>query len=186
MVDRNEIQGRAAGALLWCLTTIGVADAQSAGPEPFASAFDRSENVYFRVDLEKPDGIDMRANVMPAATIAKLERQGKAVRPSRTRDNVSYWAFFKSGDFATAEVVDNPRLANLDYAGLEELFANAPRDGTKWTAGEGLTIGKRQFSVGRLDAHDTATGGRRGEVEIAVVHDGRKVYYYYGRLVEKP
>jgi outer membrane protein OmpA-like peptidoglycan-associated protein len=156
-----------------------------AGGDELASAFDRTENAYFRVALEKANGIDMRANVMPAAVIAELERQGKAVRPSRTNANVGYWAFLSTGDFVTAEIVNNPRLANLGYAELEELFASAPRDGTKWQKGEALTIGKREFSVGRLDADDPGTGGKRGEVEIAVLEGGKKAYYYYGRLIEK-
>jgi hypothetical protein len=108
------------------------------------------------------------------------------LRSSRTSANVGYWAFFKNGDFATAEVLNNPGLADLSYEKLEELFLKAPRDGTKWKKGENLSIGTREYSVRMLDADDPATGGRKGEVEVAVIKGGTKLYYYFGSLVRTP
>ncbi len=151
-----------------------------------AAALSGKRNTYLRVVLEKPNGIDMRANVMPKELIERLEKQGKAVRPSRTSANVGYWAFFKGGDFATCEIINNPGMADLPYAKIDEVFAGAPRDGTKWQAGgEILTIGGREYSVKLLEADDAATGGKRGEIEIAVMKDKRKLYYYFGTLIRK-
>jgi len=143
------------------------------------------KNVYVRVSLERPNGIDMRARVMPQRTIDALEKQGKAVRPSRTSANVSYWAFFANGDFATADVVNNPALSDLSHQRLESLFQKAPRDGTMWKKGPRLVIGPREFSVRLLDADDPVTGGRKGELEIAVVEGGDKRYYYFGSIVRE-
>jgi outer membrane protein OmpA-like peptidoglycan-associated protein len=149
------------------------------------SAFDRTDNVYFQVVLEKPNGIDMRAFVMPEEVIAEFERAGKAVRPSRTSANVSYWGFLETGDFVTADILNNPDLANLTYEQLEELFAQAPRDGTRWNKSETLSIGRREYGIRMLDANDSISGGKKGEVEIAVLEAGRKVYYYFGHLRQK-
>jgi len=160
------------------LTVAGTAEGAA-----LETVFDGRANVYFRVVLEKANGIDMRANVMPQQAIEALERQGKAVRPSRTSANVGYWAFFRNGDFATAEVLNNPGLSDLSYEKLEELFMKAPRDGTKWKKGEHLSIGTREYAVRVLEADDPATGGRKGEVEVAVLKGGKKLYYYVGSFV---
>ena len=116
-----------------------------------------------------------------------LEKQGKAERPSRTTaNNVGYWAFFKGGDFATCEVINNPKMADLPYEKLESVFAGAPHDGTKWKKKRDvLIVGGREYAVRLLNADDTATGGKMGEVEIAVTQDSKKVYYYFGTLVQK-
>jgi hypothetical protein len=135
--------------------------------------------------LEKANGIDMRANVIPQKIIDQLEKQGKTVRPSRTSANVGYWAFFRNGDFATCEIYNNPSMADLPYPKLEELFSAAPHDGTNWKKGDTLVIGSREYSVRLLTNDDAVTGGKRGEVEIAVLKDRKKVYYYFGTLLEK-
>ena len=156
-----------------------------AAEDPLAAAFAGRGNVYLRVALEKPNGIDMRANVMPPQIIDQLEKQGKAVRPSRTGANVGYWSFFENGDFATCEIMNNPSMADLSYLKLEELFLAAPRDGTKWKKGDGLVIGGREYSIRLLDEDDASTGGKKGEVEIAVIKDKKKLYYYFGTLLKK-
>lgn len=160
---------------------------RGSGPEGVSppAAFLGKENFYVRVLLEKPNGIDMRANVLPKQIIDALEKDGKVVRPSRTSANFGYMAFFGNGDFATMEVMNDASLADLSYDKLEGIFRGAPRDGTRWETGDALRIGGRQFSARLLDADDAATGGKQGEIELAVVERGRKVYYYFGTLVEK-
>lgn len=157
------------------LIGLSLALVANAAQDTLALAFSGKRNVYLRVALEKPNGIDMRANVMPQNIIDMLEKQGKAVRPSRTSANVGYWSFFKGGDFATCEIVNNPGMADLSYSQLEQVFAGAPHDGTKWEMkGDLLIVGGREFSV-RLLANDDATGGKRGEIEIAVLKNKKKV-----------
>jgi hypothetical protein len=159
----------------------------SAGGGPLASAFMGKQNTYFKVVLEKPNGIDVRALALPKAYIDKFEREGKGeiVRALRTSKHYCYWAFFMNGDFATIDIVNDPSLVNLSYGQLEETFSDAPRDGTTWQMAGNLRIGGGEYSVRLLEADDATTGGRAGEVELAVVMDGKKVYYYYGSLIEK-
>lgn len=172
--------------ILTLLIGLSLALVGNAAEDALATAFAGKRNVYLRVVLEKPNGIDMRANVMPKEIIDMLEKQGKAVRPSRTSANVGYWAFFKGGDFATCEIVNNPSMADLPYAKIDGVFAGAPHDGTKWKKkGEVLTVGGREYSVRVLEADDAATGGKKDEIEIAVLKDTKKVYYYFGTLIQK-
>jgi hypothetical protein len=168
------------------LIALSLSLAAEAADDSLASTLSGKQNAYFRVVLEKPNGVDMRANVMPKEIIDMLEKQGKAVRPSRTSANVGYWCFFKGGDFATCEIINNPSMADLSYAKLEEVFAGAPHDGTKWKKKEDtLTVGGRDYLIRLLDADDDTTGGKKGEVEIAVIKDKKKVYFYFGSLLEK-
>lgn len=171
--------------ILILLIGLSLALVANAAEDAFATAFAGERNVYIRVVLEKPNGIDMRANIMPKEIIDMLEKQGKAVRPSRSSANVGYWAFFKGGDFATVEIINNPIMADLPYAAIDVVFAGAPHDGTKWKKmGDVLTVGGRECSVRVLEADDAATGGKKDEVEIAVLKDKKKVYYYFGKLIQ--
>ena len=154
--------------------------------ELLAPALSGTRTVYFRVALEKKNGIDMRENAMPRDILQALEKKGAAVRPVRTTANVSYWIFFKNGDFATCDVVNNAAATNLSYEKLGEFFSDAPHAGSKWSReGENLVIGDRTYSVRVLPANDPATGGRKGEVEIAVVDGKEKIYYYFGSFIAK-
>jgi hypothetical protein len=107
------------------------------------------------------------------------------VRPNRTPKNVSYWIFFKNGDFAVCDVVNNPAIVNMTYDKLQEYFSDAPHDGPKWSReGEILVIGRRYYSVQVLPEDDKVTGGRKGEVEIAVMGGtNTKLYYYFGTMI---
>ena len=171
--------------LLFALSTVLVAHATTAIEELLAPAMVGKGTVYFRIALEKKNGIDMREYSMPKDMIQALEKEGASVRPNRTNANVSYWIFFKNGDFATCDVINQPDSANLPYAKLVPYFADAPHDGPKWSReGETLLIGRRYYSVRVLTANDPATGGKKGEVEIAVVDgSGNKLYYYFGKMI---
>jgi hypothetical protein len=142
--------------------------------------------VYFRVALEKRNGIDMREYVMLKDLIQALEKQGASVRPERNDANVSYWIFFKNGDFATCDVLNEPAKTHQSYAQLQEYFSDAPHNGGKWAlSGEDLVIGQRVYSVRTLPADDPKTGGKQGEVEIAVLYGQDKMYYYFGSIIKE-
>lgn len=173
-------------ALLFALSTVLVAHASTAVEDFLAPAMSGRGTVYFRIALEKRNGIDMRENTMPKDMIKALEKEGASVRPNRTNLNVGYWIFFKNGDFATCDVVNEPTAANLTYEKLGPYFADAPHNGPKWSLeGETLAIGQRYYAVRILTENDPATGGRKGEVEIAVLSGGDKVYYYIGTFISK-
>ena len=172
--------------LFAALSAVLMATASTPIEEFLAPAASGTRTVYFRVVLEKRNGIDMRENFMPKDMIAAIEKQGASVRPNRTSANVGYWIFFKNGDFVTVDVVNNAPMTNLPYAKLGEFFADAPHSGPKWSReSENLVIGQRYYSVRILPANDPATGGRKGEVEIAVLDGKDKVYYYFGNFVSK-
>lgn len=161
-------------------------DAVSPFEKLFGPALAGSGTVIFRVALEKRNGVDMRENVMPKDLIQSLEKEGASVRPERKDTNVSFWIFQKSGYFVTCDVVNNAAVARYPYAKLLEYFADAPHDGPRWNrAGEDLMIGRRYFAVRILPADDPATGGKKGEVEIAVLDGDKKVYYYFGTIIQK-
>lgn len=153
--------------------------------ESVEAAFAGTNNVYFRVTLETPNGIDMRENVMPKQVIKMLEKQGKSVRPTRSNTIISYWAFLKGGDFSTFEVINNPTYSELSYADLDKIFSETPRDGTKWNKGRTLSIGGRGYSITSLSTDDVKTGGKAGEVELSVLKGKKKVYYYFGYLIQQ-
>jgi hypothetical protein len=48
-----------------------------------------------------------------------------------------------------------------------------------------LVIGQRIYSVRTLPADDKVTGGKKGEVEIAVLYGKDKVYYYFGTIIRE-
>lgn len=171
--------------LFFALSTAALAPAASIVQDLLAPAISGKGTVYFRVALEKRNGIDMRELSMPKDLIQALEKKGAAVRPNRTPANVSYWIFFKNGDFATCDIVNEPAAANMPYEKLVPYFADAPHDGPKWSReGESLVIGKRYYSVRVLAANDLVSGGLKGEVEIAVTDSGgSKIYYYFGTMV---
>jgi hypothetical protein len=168
-------------AIAMCLNSA----AASTVEDLLGPALSGTRTVYFRVVLEKKNGVDLRENAMPKEMLQALEKQGAAVRPVRTAAFVSYWIFFKNGDLAVCDVVD-PKMTNLSYEKLVEFFADAPHDGPKWSReGDNLVIGERYYSVRVLPANDPATGGRKGEVEVAVVDNKEKIYYYFGSFISR-
>ena len=172
-----------AALLLVFSLTVAARAADSIG-DFLAPAISGKGTVYFRVALEKRNGIDLRENSMPKSLIQALEKQGASVRPNHTDANVSYWIFFKNGDFATCDVLNEPASANLPYEKLGPYFADAPHNGPKWSLeGDTLSIGQRYYSVRVLAEDEPATGGRKGEVEIAVLSGGDKLYYFFGRFI---
>ena len=172
-------------AVIACASSLFAA-AASPVEEFLAPATSGKGAVIFRVVLEKRNGIDMREFSMPKDMIAALEKEGASVRPVRTSANVCFWIFFKNGDFVSCDVVNNAQATNLPYPKLMEFFADAPHDGPKWhREGENLVIGRRYYSVRVLPANDPATGGRKGEVEIAVLDNQEKLYYYFGNFISK-
>ena len=172
--------------LLFALSTALVAHASTPIEELLSPALSGKGTAYFRVALEFRYGMDMRENTMPKELIQALEKQGASVRPNRTNANVSYWIFFKNGDFATCDVVNDPANANLSYEKLGPYFADAPHSGQKWSVeGESLVIGPRYYSVRVLAANDPATGGRKGEVELVIRNNSGRAYYYFGTFVSK-
>jgi hypothetical protein len=172
--------------LLLALSTAMVAHASTPIEELLAPALSGKGAAYFRVVLELRSGMDMRENTMPKELIQSLEKQGASVRPIRTNANVSYWIFFKNGDFATCDVVNDPANSNLPYEKLVPYFSDAPHSGQKWSVeGESLVVGPRYYSVRILTANDPATGGRKGEVEIAIRNSAGRAYYYFGTFISK-
>ena len=172
-------------ALLLTLTA-AVALPASEIKDLLAPAASGRGTVYFRVALEKRNGIDMREYVMLKDMITELEKRGASVRPERKDTNVSYWIFFKNGDLATCDVVNMADKTHQSYQQLQEYFADAPHDGGKWSiSGEDLVIGQRIYSVRTLPADDKVTGGKKGEVEIAVLYGKDKVYYYFGTIIRE-
>jgi len=170
--------------LLVAIATVLKSAAASPVEDLLAPALSGTRTVYFRVVLEKKNGVDLRENAIPKDILQSIEKQGAAVRPVRTATFVSYWIFFKNGDLAICDVVNNPAAANLPYDKLGELFADAPHEGPKWSReGENLVIGEHYYSVRVLPANDPATGGRKGEVEVAVVDGKEKLYYYFGSFI---
>ncbi len=179
-------------SLLLLLATVALVVSPSRGAESassfeslFGPALDGTGAVIIRVDLEKRNGVDMRENVMLKDVIAALEKEGASVRPERKDTNVSFWIFQKNGRFVSCDVVNNPPVAHYSRAKLLEYFSDAPINGPKWNrAGEDLVIDRRYFSVRVLPANDPVTGGRKGEIEIAVLDGDKKVYYYFGSVVK--
>ncbi len=172
--------------LLLALSTVVAAHASGAIDEMLAPALSGKGAAYFRVVLEFRNGMDMRENTMPKELIQALEKQGASVRPNRTNANVSYWIFFKNGDFATCDVVNDPANSNLSYEKLGPYFSDAPHSGQKWSVeGESLVVGPRYYSVRVLPANDPATGGRKGEVELVIRNNAGRAYYYFGTFVSK-
>jgi hypothetical protein len=168
------------------LTALSLTLAAAAAEDPLAPAMAGRDTVYFRVVLEKKNGVDMRENAMPKEIIQAVEKQGASVRPIRTSAHVGYWIFYKNGDFVACDVINNPAMTKLPYDKLGEYFADAPHNGPKWSReGENLVIGDRYYSIRTLPASDPATGGRKGEVEIAVLDGKEKIYYYFGNFVSK-
>ena len=172
--------------LLLALSTALVAQAATTTEDLLAPALSGKGTVYFRVALEFKNGMDMRENSMPKELIQSLEKEGASVRPNRSNKNVSYWIFFKNGDFATCDVVNDPANANLSYEKLGPFFSDAPHSGQKWSVeGESLVIGPRYYSVRVLPANEPATGGHKGEVEIAIKNSAGRAYYYIGTFISQ-
>lgn len=172
--------------LVLALASVAFAAASTPAEDFLAKAISGKGTVFFRVVLEKRNGVDMREYAMPKDMIAAIEKAGASVRPIRTSAIVGFWIFFKNGDYATCDVVNNPPMTNLPYPKLLEFFSDAPHDGPKWhVEGENLVIGNRYYSVRVLPANDAATGGRKGEVEIAVLDNRDKIYYYFGTFISQ-
>jgi len=171
---------------LLALASVLHSAAASAVDELLAPALSGKRTVYFRVALEKKNGVDLRENAMPKDVLQAVEKQGAAVRPVRTAAFVSYWIFFKNGDLAVCDVVNNAGATNLTYDKLGEFFSDAPHDGPKWSReGENLVVGDRTYAMRVLPANEPATGGRKGEVELAVVDGKEKIYYYFGSVISQ-
>ena len=161
-------------------------DTVSTFDQLFGPALAGTGTVIFRVALEKRNGVDMRENFMLKELIQTLEKEGASVRPERKDTNLSFWIFQKNGYFATCDVVNNTAVARYSYAKLLEFFADAPHDGPRWNrAGEDLLIGRRYFSVRILTADDPVSGGRKGEVVVAVLDGDKPVYFYVGSFLQK-
>jgi hypothetical protein len=157
-----------------------------AADDPLAPAITGRRNVYFRVVLEKANGVDMRENMLPKGIIRAVEKQGAPARPNRTSSIVSYWVFFKNGEFASSDVIGTSATPNLTHDQLEAKFGRSLHDGPNWNReGENLIIGEFTHSIRVLNANDPVTGGRKGEVEIAVLNGLDKVYYFFGSFVEQ-
>ena len=171
--------------LTLCLAT-SLTLAATAADDPLAPAIAGRRNVYFRVVLEKANGVDMRENMLPKDVIKAVEKQGAAARPIRASSIVSYWVFFKNGEFSSSDVLGKSTQPNLTYDQLEVKFGKSLHDGPTWNReGENLIIGEFTHSIRVLGANDPVTGGHKGEVEIAVLNGKDKVYYFFGTFVEK-
>jgi hypothetical protein len=172
--------------LLTLCFALSLTAAATAADDPLGPAIAGRRNVYFRVVLEKANGVDMRENMLPKDVIKAVEKQGAPTRPVRTKPIVSYWVFFKNGEFSSSDVVGAATQPNLSYEQLEAKFGKSLHDGPTWNReGENLIIGEFTHSFRVLTANDPVTGGRKGEVEIAVLNGKDKVYYFFGTFVEK-
>lgn len=175
-------------AILIASLVSGCASSPAAPKVTAPAALDTGKNAYFHVLLERPNGVDLRwGGKLPPSVLQTLEQQGKAVRPSRSPKFISYWAFMADGDFLTVDMINDPSPAHQDmsYAGLDMLFAGAPRAGTKWSKADGgLAIGTTRASIQQLAADDPASGGKAGEYVVAALDAaGKPVYYYVGTFV---
>jgi len=135
-----------------------------------SSIFSRERNVYFHVVLEKPNGVDIRARMIPQDEIAKAEAEGKQVRPTRDTQFVeSYWALLANGDFETFERYNYgkgpPQATALTYSELDRLFASIPPQ-AQWKRGADLQFGGTHFSVRAITTDDPGNGGKKGEIEF--------------------
>jgi len=151
--------------------------------DALSSVFSRERNVYLHVVLEKPNGTDIRARTLPKELIAKAEAEGKQVRPTRDSQFVeSYWALLTDGSFKSFERgnygKDPPQATALTYAELERLFVSIPRF-AKWTRETDLALGGTHFSVRVITADDPGAAGKKGELELGWLEEGKPVYFYY-------
>ena len=122
--------------------------------DALSSVFSGERNVYLHVVLEKPNGTDIRARTIPKELIAKAEAEGKQVRPTRDTQVVeSYWAL----------LTDGSRF----------------RPWQKWTREADLALGSTHFSVRLITADDPGAAGKKVEIELGWLEDGRPVYFYY-------
>jgi hypothetical protein len=115
--------------------------------------------------------------------IAKAEAEGRQVRPTRNSQYVeSYWAFQSDGTFKTFEQYNygkGPAQATaLTYAELEQLFAPLPPL-ANWKRGADLAVGGTNFSVRAITANDPGDAGKKGEIELGWMEQGKPVYFYY-------
>ncbi len=151
--------------------------------DALSSIFSGRQNVYFHVLLEKTNGVDIRARAMPKEVIAKAEAEGKQVRPTRDTQYVeSYWALLTDGSFKTFEYANygkgQPQGTALTYAELDQLFAPIPPL-TKWKRETDLALGDTHFSVRAITVDDSGNAGKKGEIEIGWLEEGKPVYFYY-------
>jgi len=151
--------------------------------DKLSQLFSGERDVYLRVVLEKPNGFDIRSKTIPKEVIEKAERDGKQVRPTRTTNFViSYWALLDDGTFKTFEQYNYGKEpigdGRLTYAELEALFSKIPPL-AQWKKSEVLSVGGTQFSLRDVETDDPGDAGKKGEIEIGWLTDGKPVYFYY-------
>ena len=149
-----------------------------------SSIFSRERNVYLHVVLEEPNGVDIRARNLPAEVIAKAKAEGKQIRPTRDTQYVeSYWALTADGSFKSFEQYNYgkgpPKATALTYSELERLFSSIPPQ-VKWKESESdLQLGGAHFSVRFITADDPQDAGKKGEIELGWLEQGKPIYFYY-------
>jgi hypothetical protein len=168
--------------MMWFAVLI-LAAVQAQADDALHERFSGSRNVYLHVMLEKPNGVDIRARSIPKDLILKEEAEGKQVRPTRDSQYVeSYWALQRDGTFKTFEQ-DNygsgPAQATaLTYSELEHLFIPLPPL-ANWKHETDLAVGGTRFSVRAITVDDPKEAGKKGEIELGWLEQGKAVYFYY-------
>ncbi len=167
---------------MWLAVAVLSASPAQAG-DAASSIFSGERNVYLHVVAERVNGVDIRARNVPKETIAKAEADGKQVRPTRDTQYVeSYWALLADGSFKTFEQYNYgkgpPQATALTYAELDRLFASI-RPMTKWKRDTDLAVGGTHFSVRVITADDPGDVGKKGEIELGWLEEGKPVYFYY-------
>jgi hypothetical protein len=151
--------------------------------DKLSQLFSGERNVYLHVVLEKPNGFDIRSKTVPKEVIEKAEREGRQVRPTRTTKFViSYWALLADGTFKTFEQYNYGKEpvgdGRLTYTELETLFSTI-QPLAKWKKSDVLSLGGTQFSLRSVESDDPGDAGKRGEIEVGWLADGKPVYFYY-------
>jgi hypothetical protein len=175
-----------------CALLLGVSSSRAA-PAPSNPPLPDSlgkEDVFFRVVREVPNGRDLHATILPLANIVEFEAQGKAVRPNRSTDYISYWALTPKGDVKTWNSLnfkDEPEKAKLGYKDIKEVFDLVPPSGLKWKKQPyGLSVAHRNYNLYRMAADDRQVDAKKGEFVLALRGEyGGELYYHIGQFIEK-
>ena len=168
--------------LMWLAVVLLVAGRAQAD-EPLSSVFSGERNVYLHVILEKAHGVDIRGRTMSQELIAKVEAEGRQVRPTRDSQYVeSYRAFQSDGTFKTfpSNIVTARVLLRQQRSRTpnSEIFAHLPPL-ANWKRGSDLAVGGTNFSVRGITANDPGDAGKKGEIELRWLEQGKPVYFYY-------